>query len=127
MDRCVASGVDAEQLVLTLLQLRGWRMIAQNWRCRWGELDLLMSKPGRLLLVEVKARRQAGFDAWGAASLDDRKRRCLERTFACWLSRHVDYQPYPVRMVLALVRLPVSAGQVRWLPVLHTTVGTDGF
>ncbi|WP_413440262.1 hypothetical protein [Synechococcus sp. MIT S1220] len=31
MDRCAASGVDAEQLVLTLLQLRGWRMIAQNW------------------------------------------------------------------------------------------------
>ncbi|WP_413440254.1 YraN family protein [Synechococcus sp. MIT S1220] len=94
---------------------------------RWGELDLLMSKPGRLLLVEVKARRQAGFDAWGAASLDDRKRRCLKRTFTCWLSQHADYQPYPVRMVLALVRLPLSRQQVRWLPVLDTTVGTDGF
>ena len=126
MDRCAASGVDAEQLVLMLLERRGWRMIAQNWRCRWGELDLLMSKPGRLLLVEVKARRQAGFDAWGAAAVDDRKRRCLARTFACWLSRHADYRCYPVRMVLALVRLPLSRQQVRWLPVLDTTVCTDG-
>ena len=122
MNRNAARGVDAERLVMDLLQLRGWRVIARNWVCRWGELDLLMSKPDRLLLVEVKARRQAGFDAWGSASLDGRKRRCLERSFACWLSQHADYQPYPVQMVLALVRLPVSAGQVRWINILETSL-----
>ncbi len=116
------TGRFAEDRVAALLGQSGWRLLDRNWRCRWGELDLLMSKPGRLLLVEVKARRQAGFDAWGAASLDDRKRRCLKRTFTCWLSQHADYQPYPVRMVLALVRLPVSAGQVRWINILETSL-----
>ena len=112
----------AEDRVLQLLLSRRWQLVERNWRCRWGEFDLLLIKPGRLLLVEVKARRQAGFDAWGASKLDSRKRLRLGRTFACWLSLHSTYQTYPVQMVLALVRLPVSTLQVRWIPVLEASV-----
>ncbi len=54
----------AEQRALRLLQSRGWRLRARNWHCRWGELDLLLEKPDRLLLVEVKGRR-SGVDGWG--------------------------------------------------------------
>ena len=122
MTRNQASGSGAEQMVLELLQVHGWQVITRNWRCRWGEIDLLLIKPDRLLLVEVKARRKAGFDAWGASKLDGRKRRRLGRTFACWLSLHSTYQTYPVQMILALVRLPVSALQVRWIPVLEALV-----
>jgi hypothetical protein len=38
----------------------------------------------RVLVVEVKARRYAGIDGWGAAAFHHTKRRCLARTVACW-------------------------------------------
>ena len=42
----------AEQRALRLLRQQGWWMLQRQWRCRWGELDLLLHKPGRLLLVD---------------------------------------------------------------------------
>jgi hypothetical protein len=54
----------AEQRALRLLQARGWILVARNWSCRWGELDLLMAKGDRLLVVEVKGRARAGLDQW---------------------------------------------------------------
>ena len=55
----------AEQRALRLLEGQGWRLVARNWRCRWGELDLVCEKPGRLLLVEVKGRRPGHRDGAG--------------------------------------------------------------
>jgi Holliday junction resolvase-like predicted endonuclease len=43
----------AEQRAERLLRQAGWRPLARRWRCRWGELDLLLHKgPDRLLLGE---------------------------------------------------------------------------
>jgi putative endonuclease len=43
----------AEQRAERLLRQAGWRPLARRWRCRWGELDLLLHKPpDRLLLVD---------------------------------------------------------------------------
>ena len=50
-------GAAAETRVLQLLTGRGWQLLDRNWRCRWGELDLLLVRNGLLLLVEVKGRR----------------------------------------------------------------------
>jgi putative endonuclease len=35
----------------------GYRLVARNWRCRFGEIDLVLSKDGVLVFCEVKARR----------------------------------------------------------------------
>ena len=51
-------GAWAEQRVTDLLQGRGWCQLERNWACRWGELDLVMTKGDRLLVVEVKADGQ---------------------------------------------------------------------
>ena len=62
----------AEQRVLRLLQQRGWRLLARQWTCRWGELDLVLEKVGRLLLLEVKGRRR-GPDGLGVAAISELK------------------------------------------------------
>lgn len=51
----------AEQRALRLLLSRGWSLVARNWSCRWGELDLLVAKGNRLLLVN-----------------------CLQSVLSCW-------------------------------------------
>ena len=107
----------AEQRALRLLRQRGWQRLDQNWRCRWGELDLVMAKGRRLLVVEVKGRR-SGADGWGAAALDARKRQRLNRAFACWQAAHGDRAQDPAELVYALVPLPPARGPVRWIRVL---------
>ena len=70
----------------------GWTLLAQRWRCRWGELDLLLHKPQRLLLVEVKGRTRCGPDGWGVGALHAGKRRRLESSLQLWLQQHPEYQ-----------------------------------
>ncbi|MGB5136517.1 MAG: YraN family protein [Prochlorococcaceae cyanobacterium] len=108
------SGGWAEQRALRLLQQRGWRVRDRNWRCRWGELDLVLEKPERLLLVEVKGRR-SGVDGWGVAALRAGKRGRLERAWRCWLADHPDDTSRTVELVYALVPLPPLRGAVRWI------------
>ena len=90
-------------------------MVARNWSCRWGELDLLVAKGNRLLLVEVKGRAQTGLDRGGVAALDGRKRRRVSRAWSCWLVDHPDWQDCSVELVCALVPLPPLRGPVRWV------------
>jgi putative endonuclease len=105
----------AEQRALRLLQERGWRLVCRNWRCRWGELDLVCEKPGRLLLVEVKGRGAGSWDGGGIAVLRGEQRRRLRRAWACWLVEHPERATWPVEYVAALVALPPGGGGVRWL------------
>jgi putative endonuclease len=40
---------------------RGYRIVARNWRCRLGELDLVVERGGVLVFCEVKSRHQSVF------------------------------------------------------------------
>lgn len=70
-------------------------MLARNWRCDIGEIDLvvLVTGAGRrrsaaaVAIVEVKARRS---DRYGvaASAVDERKQTRLRRLAARWLAEH---------------------------------------
>lgn len=119
----LARGSWAERRALALLREQGWWLLSRNWRCRWGELDLVMAKPGRLLVVEVKGRRPGSRDGEGRGALRWPKRRRMERAWRCWLALHPEQAQMPVEMVAALVPLPPSGGiaagpnavRVRWI------------
>ena len=109
------SGRWAERRVQRLLEQRGWRLLDRNWRCRWGELDLVLAKPQRLLVVEVKGRASHGPDASGLAALRQAKRRRLQRSCLLWLANHPDHHDDAVVLVGALVSLPPRRNPVRWI------------
>lgn len=113
--RCQRRGRWAEQRALRLLQSRGWRLESRNWTCRWGELDLVLSKPGRLLLVEVKGRGRGHRDGDGVAALHRAKRIRLERAWSCWQVAHPELAEQPMEWVAALVPLPPRREPVRWV------------
>lgn len=54
----------------------GYCLLAHNYRTRFGELDLVLEKDGRIVICEVKTRR-AGAIARPAASVDAAKQRRL--------------------------------------------------
>ena len=109
------SGHWAEQRTLRLLRLNGWHLLSRNWHCRWGELDLVLAKPQRLLVVEVKGRASRTHDGGGVAALRSAKRRRLERSIRCWLSDHPDHGDAAIELIAALVPLPPRRQPVRWI------------
>lgn len=67
------SGQTAESLACKHLEENGLRLVTRNWRCKRGELDLIMLDGKTLVFVEVRFRKHLG---WGGAleSVDLRKR-----------------------------------------------------
>lgn len=49
-------GAIGENHARKYLQKKGFRFIANNWRCPFGELDLIMSDGNSLVIIEVKTR-----------------------------------------------------------------------
>ena len=46
-----------EQLARTHLEAKGYRVVETNYRCRWGEVDLITRDGPIWVFVEVRARR----------------------------------------------------------------------
>lgn len=67
-------GRRGEDLALQYLEARGLRLLERNYRCRGGEIDLVMVDGTTLALIEVRSRSSANFGG-AAASVDTRKQR----------------------------------------------------
>lgn len=50
-------GKRGEELAARQLAAKGYRIVAQNWRCETGELDLVARTGECLVMVEVRTRR----------------------------------------------------------------------
>ncbi|HYA68416.1 MAG TPA: YraN family protein [Acidimicrobiales bacterium] len=79
-------GLRGEEAVEHWYRDRGYAIVARNWRCEVGEIDLIVQAvPGMVALCEVKTRSSTAygspFDAVTAA-----KRRRLRRLAARWLA-----------------------------------------
>jgi putative endonuclease len=87
--------------VASWYEARRFVVVDRNWRCRFGELDLVLLRDGLVVFCEVKARRTGtygtGVEAVGAA-----KRRRLRRLAAEWLALS-PYGPLEVRFDVAAV------------------------
>jgi putative endonuclease len=55
------TGTKGEQIALAFLLGRGYHLLSKNWRCRSGEIDLIMMDGKTMVFVEVKARRSASY------------------------------------------------------------------
>jgi putative endonuclease len=69
-------GRRAEAEAVAHLESRGLELLERNFRCRGGEIDLVMLDGQTLVLVEVRSRGSAAFGG-AAASVDGRKQRRL--------------------------------------------------
>ena len=65
----------------------GYTVLARNWRCPHGEVDLVVGLPGLVVFCEVKARASNAFGG-AAAAVGPAKQRRVRRVAAAWLSAH---------------------------------------
>ena len=78
-------GRDAEELAWEHYRSQGWELLAKNWRCAMGELDLIVKRGDMVAFVEVRSRKSAGFIK-PEASVNRTKQQRLSKAASAWLA-----------------------------------------
>jgi putative endonuclease len=78
-----ALGRDGELRAARYFEEAGFAVLARNWRCRTGEIDLVVASGDLIVVVEVKTRRGEGF-GHPFEAIDSRKRARLWRLAVAW-------------------------------------------
>ena len=94
-----------EKLVEQWLKNQNYEILQQNWRCRWGEIDLVILNPQdkAIAFVEVKTRSQNNWDANGLFAVDSSKQQKIIQTASLFLAQHPQLAELPCRFDVALV------------------------
>ena len=104
-------GALAEQWAAQYLRQQGLKPIAQNFRSRFGEIDLIMHEGMTLVFIEVRLRRNTNFGG-AAASIDTRKQQRIIRTAQYYLASLARTPPCRFDVVLMD---DVLGHDVQWL------------
>ena len=98
-------GTLGEQLIGRWLQLNNYELLEYNWRCRWGEIDLIAQErtSRAIAFIEVKTRSAYNWDADGLLALNAAKQQKLIKTASLFLSKHPSLAELPCRFDVALV------------------------
>ncbi|MGH9183662.1 MAG: YraN family protein [Acidimicrobiales bacterium] len=91
-----ARGAAGEDRAAAWYRSQGYEVVARNWRCREGELDLVLRSGSTVVFCEVKARASLAFGS-PLEAVTPAKRRRLRRLAAAWLDQS-----------------PVPAGEIRF-------------
>ena len=102
-------GSHAEEQALRYLQQHGLKLLSRNWRCKLGELDLVMQDGETVAVIEVRSRARGD---WGAAAetIDARKQARLVRATRLWLARRPELAEQPLRFDV----VTLDAGNLEW-------------
>lgn len=86
----------AEEQATAFLLKQGMNLVARNFHCRYGEIDIITQDKDVLIFTEVRLR---GNSKWGsgAESVDRRKQKKILITAQHFLQRHKRYQHYNCR------------------------------
>ena len=97
-----ALGASGEEAVASWYESHGYEVLSRNWRCRDGELDLVVRDGRRFVFCEVKTRRT---DAFGAPveAVTRAKQMRLRRLAARWLEDEAPVRPREIRFDVASV------------------------
>ena len=107
-------GDAAELEALKFLQKQGLRLVTRNFRCRTGELDLVMRDGTCLVIVEVRFRSGTFVDP--AESVDARKQLKLARATSFFLAGNPALCDLAVRFdVVAVERASDARGRIQWI------------
>lgn len=109
------AGREAETRALQHLQQQGLQLIAQNWLCKRGELDLVMLDGDTVVFVEVRYRRHS---AWGGAleSVDFRKQQKLVLAAQLFLQSETQWADAACRFdVVAIEGDPRGGPPLSWI------------
>ena len=89
-------------------------MIVRNWRCRFGEIDLIVSRDDDVRFVEVKTRRSSTY-GHPSESVTPTKLLHLRRCIECWLLTRPAHPKKYQADVIAITALPNTTPVIEWM------------
>lgn len=104
-------GEPAESLAVAFLEREGLKILERNYRCRFGEIDVVAASGDTLVFVEVRARVSEAFGG-AAGSITAAKRRRLVAAARHYLARHRADRECRFDVVLVRGR----EARIEWLP-----------
>ena len=91
MGRSNIVGAWGESIAADYLKKKHYKIVALNYRCRYGEIDLIVSNKQYLVFVEVKLRKTDKF-AQALEHVDVHKQNRLRTTAELFLSQNATEQ-----------------------------------
>jgi putative endonuclease len=85
-------GRQAEDVAAAYLERRGLTILERNYRCRFGEIDLILRDGATLVFAEVRLRSSNGFGG-ARASVTHAKQQKLTRAAQHYLATRHDPPP----------------------------------
>jgi len=115
MNHSLRKGLRFEDQARRYLATQGLQWLESNYRCRFGEIDLIMRAGDTLCFIEVRFRKSLDFGG-AAASITPAKRRRIIKTALFYLAT----QPRPPRHalrfdVLLIQQQPGSGLDFNWI------------
>ena len=101
-DQRRALGARGEEAVASWYEARGYEVVARNWCCKEGELDLVVRHGRSFVFCEVKTRSSDAFGVPAEAVTRDKQLR-LRRLAARWLEDDAPLRPREIRFDVAAV------------------------
>ncbi len=86
----IEKGCEYEKQALSFLLQQGQTLIARNYWCKWGELDLLMDEKGVLVVVEVRYRKNARYGSALESITSTKQARIIAATKHYIVAKKVD-------------------------------------
>ncbi|MGZ6390881.1 MAG: YraN family protein, partial [Ktedonobacterales bacterium] len=116
-------GDGGERLAATWLEARGYRIVARNWHCPYGEIDLIVevaataaSGGDEIVFVEVKTRRGVAMGTPEEA-ITQAKRRHLIAAAQCYLAeRGEEARAYRIDVIAVDLTTTGTLREVRHYP-----------
>ena len=105
------AGRAAEAAALAHLERAGLQLVLRNFRCKGGEIDLVMLDAATLVFVEVRYRANEQFGG-AAASVTWRKQRRLANAAEYLLLARQELRRYPARFDVVAIS---AAQQIDWI------------
>lgn len=114
MGRNNLAGAWGEALAAEYLRKKHYKILATNYRCRFGEIDLIAANRKYLVFVEVKLRKSDRF-ANAFEYVDSRKQERLRTTAALYLSEC----PTELQPRFDVVEVYAPQGTETTKPIIH--------
>lgn len=108
------AGRRAEEVALHHLECRGLRLLTRNYRCRAGELDLVMDDGESLVVVEVRYRRDSSHGT-PAETVGAQKQAKLIRSASHFLQTHPRLARRSLRFDVVAVCGATAAPEIDWI------------
>jgi putative endonuclease len=105
-------GDAAEERAAQHLQRAGYEILARNFRCRTGELDIVARRGQQLIIAEVRLRSGSAYGG-AAASVTHAKRARITRATRYLLTCQPDLAKLAVRFDALL--LSAADGPIDWI------------